>query len=255
MSRCVYVDAWIRELSGAGAARRLRLPAELQLRDRSAAIIERVVKWWSFLAVAVPLVLTPGASTAVVLRNSLSGGVRGGLETAVGANAGSVCFGLLCAGGFSLALARWPQVWVVLRVAGCLYLAWLGLQSLRRAIAASPLRPSSAAGCPCRRALRARRLHHQRVESSTRDVLFSRPAAVHRPWRVGRACGPAVDGGSHRARVLLARRLGGRGRDALARACLGVAAPRARSCGRPCPGRARIHDWSPDGAAALTVDW
>jgi threonine/homoserine/homoserine lactone efflux protein len=101
-----------------------------------------VVKWWSFLAVAVPLVLTPGASTAVVLRNSLSGGVRGGLETAVGANAGSVCFGLLCAGGFSLALARWPQVWIVLRVAGCLYLAWLGVQSLRHAVAASP--PPSA---------------------------------------------------------------------------------------------------------------
>ena len=192
---------------------------ELQLRGRSAAIIERVVKWWSFLAVAVPLVLTPGASTAVVLRNSLSGGVRGGLETAVGANAGSVCFGLLCAGGFSLALARWPQVWVVLRVAGCLYLAWLGLAvpaARHRRIAAAAVR---AAGCPCRRALRARRLHHQRVESGARDVLFSRPAAVHRPRRVGRACGPAVDGGSRRARVLLARRLGGGGRQR-SRTCL-----------------------------------
>jgi threonine/homoserine/homoserine lactone efflux protein len=115
-------------------------------RDCSAAIIERVVKWWSFLAVAVPLVLTPGASTAVVLRNSLSGGVRGGLETAVGANAGSVCFGLLSAGGFSLALARWPQVWVVLRVCGALYLAWLGVQSLRRALAAPPPRPSAPQG-------------------------------------------------------------------------------------------------------------
>jgi threonine/homoserine/homoserine lactone efflux protein len=130
-------------LARAGAPRWLGLPRRFSSAARSAAIIERVVKWWSFLAVAVPLVLTPGASTAVVLRNSLSGGVRGGLETAVGANAGSVCFGLLCAGGFSLALARWPQVWVVLRVAGCLYLAWLGLQSLRRAIAASPLRPSA----------------------------------------------------------------------------------------------------------------
>ena len=83
----------------------------------------------------VPLVLTPGASTAVVLRNSLAGGVRGGLQTAVGANLGSICYGVLCAFGFSLALAQWPRVWIALRVIGCAYLAWLGMQSLRRAAA------------------------------------------------------------------------------------------------------------------------
>ena len=77
--------------------------------------------------------LTPGASTAVVLRNSLAGGTRAGLETAVGANAGSLLYGLLCAFGFALALRRWPGVWVVLRGAGVVYLAWLGAQSLGRA--------------------------------------------------------------------------------------------------------------------------
>jgi threonine/homoserine/homoserine lactone efflux protein len=96
---------------------------------------------WSFLAVAVPLILTPGASTAVVLRNSLHGGTRAGLETAAGSNAGSMTFGLLCAFGFALALARWPAVWTVLRTAGCVYLAWLGAQSLWRA-----LRPPRAVG-------------------------------------------------------------------------------------------------------------
>lgn len=88
----------------------------------------------AFLAVTVPLVLTPGASTAVVLRNSLAGGTRAGLETAVGANTGSLVYGLLCAFGFALALQRWPAVWVVLRVVGVAYLAWLGLRSLRRAM-------------------------------------------------------------------------------------------------------------------------
>ncbi len=97
-------------------------------------MIVHVLPIWSFLAVTVPLVLTPGASTAVVLRNSLSGGTRGGLETAVGANAGSVCYGLLTAFGFALALQRWPSIWAVLRTAGVLYLAWLGLQSVWRAI-------------------------------------------------------------------------------------------------------------------------
>jgi threonine/homoserine/homoserine lactone efflux protein len=85
---------------------------------------------WGFAAVTVPLVATPGASTAVVLRNSLAGGVRSGIATAVGANAGSICYGVLTAFGVAVALQRWPLVWVMLRVAGTAYLAWLGFRSL-----------------------------------------------------------------------------------------------------------------------------
>jgi threonine/homoserine/homoserine lactone efflux protein len=89
---------------------------------------------WSFLVITVPLVLSPGASTAVVLRNSLSGGTRAGVETAVGTNLGSVCYGLLSAFGLALALKRWPSAWTVLRGGGAIYLAWLGIQSIRRAV-------------------------------------------------------------------------------------------------------------------------
>jgi threonine/homoserine/homoserine lactone efflux protein len=92
-----------------------------------------VIPVWGFIAVTVPLVVTPGASTAVVLRNSVAGGTRAGIVTAVGANAGSLCYGLLTAFGFALALQRWPSAWTVLRAAGVLYLAWLGIQSLRHA--------------------------------------------------------------------------------------------------------------------------
>lgn len=88
---------------------------------------------WGFAAVTVPLVATPGASTAVVLRNSLAGGVRSGIATAIGANTGSICYGLLTAFGVAVALQRWPLVWVILRVAGTAYLAWLGVRSLRLA--------------------------------------------------------------------------------------------------------------------------
>lgn len=97
-----------------------------------------VIPTWAFLAVTVPLVLTPGASTAVVLRNSLAGGTRAGLETALGANAGSLVYGLLCAFGFSLALQEWPGLWMGLRAIGAAYLAWLGLRSLHRAAAGGP---------------------------------------------------------------------------------------------------------------------
>jgi threonine/homoserine/homoserine lactone efflux protein len=95
-------------------------------------MISHMIPVWAFVAVTLPLVLTPGASTAIVLRNSLAGGVRAGLVTAAGVNAGSVFYGLLCAFGFAIALQRWPGVWLVLRVFGVGYLAWLGVKSLRR---------------------------------------------------------------------------------------------------------------------------
>lgn len=103
---------------------------------------------WGFIAVTAPLVLAPGASTAVVLRNSISSGTRGGILTAVGANTGSVCYGLLTAFGFSAALARWPSVWLVLRWAGVAYLTYLGLQSLWRAFHLRALSPSTGTEPP-----------------------------------------------------------------------------------------------------------
>jgi threonine/homoserine/homoserine lactone efflux protein len=103
---------------------------------------------WAFLAVTVPLVMTPGASTAVVLRNSLSRGTLAGLNTAVGANLGSVCYGLLCAFGFMLVLRRWPTAWFMLRIGGFAYLAWLAVQSFRRARTSAPSQFSGAASQP-----------------------------------------------------------------------------------------------------------
>ena len=93
-----------------------------------------MIDLWAFLAVTIPIVLTPGSSTAIVLRNSLHGGTAAGLHTALGANTGSLCFGVMSALGFAIALARWPAVWPVLRVLGCVYLVYLGGRSLTRAV-------------------------------------------------------------------------------------------------------------------------
>jgi threonine/homoserine/homoserine lactone efflux protein len=103
---------------------------------------------WAFAAVAVPFVITPGASTAVVLRNSVDGGVRAGIVTALGVNAGSVFYGLITAFGVAAALRESPDVWIVLRYGGAAYLGWLGLASLRRAWVAAQLalRAASSGG-------------------------------------------------------------------------------------------------------------
>jgi threonine/homoserine/homoserine lactone efflux protein len=99
---------------------------------------------WGFVAVTLPLVATPGASTAVVLRNSIAGGTRAGLFTALGCNTGSCCYGLLTAFGFGVVLKRWPSAWLLLRVLGIAYLATLGLLSLVRAVGDDRLRTAAA---------------------------------------------------------------------------------------------------------------
>ena len=98
---------------------------------------------WGFVAVTAPLVLSPGPSTAVVLRNSIAGGARAGLLTAAGANTGSFSYALLTAFGFAAALQRWPSAWLVLRWSGVVYLSWLGILSLLRV-----LRPPAARAQP-----------------------------------------------------------------------------------------------------------
>jgi threonine/homoserine/homoserine lactone efflux protein len=122
---------------------------------------------WAFAAITAPLVLTPGASTAVVLRNSLAGGLRAGLLTAVGTNSGSACYGLLSAVGLGLALQRWPSAWLALRVAGVAYLAWLGAQSLRRA--AFPPPPRAMVAMPGRAVAGA--WHRPLVQGFATNVL------------------------------------------------------------------------------------
>ena len=101
---------------------------------------------WAFIAVTVPLVLTPGASTAVVLKNSITGGTRAGVETAIGINAGTFVYGLLTAFGVALVLQQWPSLWGALQAGGALYLAWLGVKSIRHAFGAHGPDPRFAAG-------------------------------------------------------------------------------------------------------------
>ena len=152
------------------------------VRVTTAPLSSSVLPIWSFLAVTVPLVLTPGASTAVVLRNSIDGGARAGIETAAGVNSGSVLYGLISAFGLAFALRRWPAVWLLLRIGGAGYLVWLGLRSIQSAIGrlCGPQRDPRH-GCALAASSAAepvRRLPDERAESVDRVLLSGRHAAV-----------------------------------------------------------------------------
>ena len=87
----------------------------------------------AFLSFTFILVVTPGSTTAVVVRNTLEGGRRAGYVTALGAATGSVVIAVGCALGLSMLLAAWPGSLDAIRIGGAVFLAWLGAMSLYRA--------------------------------------------------------------------------------------------------------------------------
>ena len=78
------------------------------------------------------LVVTPGSTTAVVVRNTLGGGAAAGLAAAAGAAVGNTTHATAAALGLALIFARWPVAMTLLRLAGALFLASLGMMSLYR---------------------------------------------------------------------------------------------------------------------------
>jgi threonine/homoserine/homoserine lactone efflux protein len=90
----------------------------------------------AFVSFTFVLAITPGATTAVVVRNTLEGGRRAGYLTALGAAAGSVAIAISCALGLSILLTIWPDALDAVRIAGAIFLIWLGSRSLYRAVTA-----------------------------------------------------------------------------------------------------------------------
>jgi threonine/homoserine/homoserine lactone efflux protein len=86
----------------------------------------------AYLAATVVLVITPGATTAVVVRNTLANGHSAGVRAALGAMVANTTHATLAGLGLWVLVGRWPTVLDALRVGGAAYLAWLGLNSLAR---------------------------------------------------------------------------------------------------------------------------
>lgn len=95
----------------------------------------------AYLSATLLLVATPGATTAVVIRNTLDGGRRAGLGAAAGAALANTTHALTAGLGLGLALQRVPQVAEWVRLAGGAYFVWLGSRGLWRAATRPPVGP------------------------------------------------------------------------------------------------------------------
>lgn len=88
----------------------------------------------SFAAVAGLLTIIPGLDTALVLRAAISNGRRHAFATAAGVNAGVLVWGAAAAVGISALLAVSTVAYTVVRLAGAVYMIWLGVGMLRAAV-------------------------------------------------------------------------------------------------------------------------
>ena len=111
----------------------------------------------AFALVAALMTMVPGADTFLVVKNSLRGGRHDGWLTVTGICTGLFVHALLSALGVSAVIAHSPAAFLVLKVAGAGYLAWLGVQSLRRAVRGACAQPADdvvAARVPALRCFR-----------------------------------------------------------------------------------------------------
>ncbi len=100
-------------------------------------------RYFAFLAFAALLVISPGATLAVVTEAAIGEGRVAALHTVLGVGIGNSTLALASALGMSVVFARWPSALQVVRAAGAIYLAYLGLRGLWRAI-----RPKDATLAP-----------------------------------------------------------------------------------------------------------
>lgn len=79
---------------------------------------------WSALALIVTL--TPGPDTLLVAAHGARGGARAGMAAVAGIMTGAVWYGSLIAFGALSILVAVPSLFLTVKIAGALYLAWLG---------------------------------------------------------------------------------------------------------------------------------
>ena len=83
-----------------------------------------------FLAVVAVLTVTPGPDMALVLRNGARGGSRAAWFTGLGCCTGIACYAAATTAGLSALLVASRPAFTALRLAGGIYLAYLGVSAL-----------------------------------------------------------------------------------------------------------------------------
>jgi threonine/homoserine/homoserine lactone efflux protein len=85
----------------------------------------------AFLGIAAIVIVVPGPDTALTVRNTLTGGRARGVATAFGVCTGLFVWTIAASAGLAAVVTASQPLFDAIRIAGALYLVWLGVQTLR----------------------------------------------------------------------------------------------------------------------------
>ncbi|HEX7782755.1 MAG TPA: LysE family translocator [Sphingobium sp.] len=91
---------------------------------------------WTILSIG--LVLLPGPDTMLVAGHAARRGFRAGMAAIGGIQLGGLFYMALCGFGFLSVLNAVPGLFMIVKIAGAIYLLWLGFQMLRGAVRPAP---------------------------------------------------------------------------------------------------------------------
>jgi threonine/homoserine/homoserine lactone efflux protein len=109
-----------------------------------------VSEFVAFLGVSAIVIATPGQDTALTIRNTLAGGRRAGIFTAVGVAAGQAVWTVAASAGLAALLVASEPAFRALRLVGAAYLVYLGGQALVSAFRPTGADPRGRAAPPLR---------------------------------------------------------------------------------------------------------
>lgn len=90
-------------------------------------------QYLAFLGVSLLVICTPGQDTALTIRNTLLGRRAGGAATALGVSAGQATWTFATSAGLAVILMASSPLFLAVRLAGAVYLIYLGVRSLLKA--------------------------------------------------------------------------------------------------------------------------
>jgi threonine/homoserine/homoserine lactone efflux protein len=90
-------------------------------------------RYFAYAGISALLVMSPGATMAVVMETAVAEGRAAALYTVLGVNVGNSTLALSSALGMSFVFAHWPWTMQFVRAAGAAYLTYLGLRGLWKA--------------------------------------------------------------------------------------------------------------------------
>lgn len=97
---------------------------------------------WAFVGIAALVIVAPGPDTVLVTKNAVLHGRRAALGTSLGVNTGLLIWTCAAACGIAALVRESAVAFTMLKLAGAVYLVWLGVQALRAARRASADEPA-----------------------------------------------------------------------------------------------------------------